>query len=220
MGDLAKKVLTAVLLFSLVGVGASCSADNYDYSVEAKTGTLNVMVTDAPPGYEIVSIEATISSVKVHKASAEQEEEQQQQSGTTEGEPVTEQEQEQEQAQEDEGEWIELSLVGGGETFTFDLLAVSGLEELMATDELEVGVYTQARLTVDSIVVTYIEEGETEELTVTAEVPSGEIKFVRPFEIEEGIETTLLLDFDANKSVTFTGNGKVNFKPVIKLTIQ
>lgn len=215
MKELVKKVLTTVLLVSLVAVGAGCSADDSN-GVEAKTGTLKIMVTDAPPGYEITSIEATISGVKVHKADAEQEQEQVQQGGTTEGEPVTTQEQE----QEGDGEWIELPLVGGGETFTFDLLLVSGLEELMATDELEVGKYTQARLTVDSVMVTYIKEGETEEVTVEADVPSGEIKFVRPFDIEEGTETILLFDFEADKSVNINGNGKVIFKPTIKLTVK
>lgn len=44
--------------------------------------------------------------------------------------------------------------------------------------------------------------------------------FVRPFDVEEGETTVLLLDFDADKSVVVTGSGKVIVKPVVKLTVQ
>ncbi len=54
-----------------------------------------------------------------------------------------------------------------------------------------------------------------------AEVPSGKIKFVHPFEVVDSETTVLLFDFDADKSVTVAGNsGKILVKPVIKLTSQ
>jgi hypothetical protein len=56
-----------------------------------------------------------------------------------------------------------------------------------------------------------------EEVTVEANVPSGEIKLVPPFTVVEGETLTLTLDFDALKSVIFTDYGAVNVQPVIKL---
>jgi hypothetical protein len=56
-----------------------------------------------------------------------------------------------------------------------------------------------------------------EEVTVEANVPSGEIKLVHPFTVVEGETLTLTLDFDALKSVIFTDYGAVNVQPVIKL---
>ena len=51
-------------------------------------------------------------------------------------------------------------------------------------------------------------------------IPSGELKFVRPFEIEADETTVIIIDFDvsAEKSVVFAG-GKWLFKPTIKLDV-
>jgi hypothetical protein len=51
-------------------------------------------------------------------------------------------------------------------------------------------------------------------------LPSGELKFVRPFEVKAGETTIITIDFDisADKSVVFAG-GKWLFKPTIKLDI-
>jgi len=58
-------------------------------------------------------------------------------------------------------------------------------------------------------------EAEPEEATL----PSGELKFVRPFKVVEGQTTILTLDFDADKSVTVTGAGKVIVRPVVTLNV-
>jgi hypothetical protein len=50
-------------------------------------------------------------------------------------------------------------------------------------------------------------------------LPSGKLKFVRPFSIVEGQTTALLFDFDAEKSVNVTGSGKIIVKPVVKLSM-
>jgi hypothetical protein len=62
-------------------------------------------------------------------------------------------------------------------------------------------------------------------VTVEATLPSGELKFVRPFDVVAEETTTLLLDFIADESVVITGatqddEAKVIFKPVVKLAIQ
>ena len=172
-------------------------------------GRIEVRVTDAPPREEVTSILVTVAenSVQVHKAVAEQEQEQ-----TGEGEQN--QEQEQQQEQQGEGVWLTLNVLDGAEQF--DLLKIKGLEEVLAVGELEVGKYTQIRISVESVEVTFGDNEEYQE----AEVTGGELKFVRPFDVVEDETTILLLDFDAEKSVNATGQGKVHVKPVVKLTIQ
>ena len=172
-------------------------------------GRIEVRVTDAPPREEVTSILVTVAenSVQVHKAVAEQEQEQM-------GEGEQNQNQEQQQEQQGGESWLTLNMLEGAEQF--DLLEIRGLEEVLAVGELEAGKYTQIRISVESVEVTFGDDEEYRE----AEVTGGELKFVRPFDVVEGETTILLLDFDAEKSVNTTGQGRVHVKPVVKLTIQ
>lgn len=61
MRKVLKAVIVAALLVGLGGLG--CTSDG-----EVKTGTIWVLVTDAPSEYEITSIMVTISELKVLKA--------------------------------------------------------------------------------------------------------------------------------------------------------
>jgi len=172
------------------------------------TGTIEMHVTDAPPDDDVTSIMVTVGEVKIHKAVAEQEQEHQ----GTENASQT-QEQEQQQEQQGEGEWISIEITGDN---PFDLVELKdgGLEKLLAAANVTAGKYTQIRMTIDNIEVS-LGENDLEEATL----PSGELKFVRPFDIVEGETTVLLLDFDADKSVNVTGGGKIIVKPVVKLAI-
>jgi lipoprotein-anchoring transpeptidase ErfK/SrfK len=171
------------------------------------TGTLQIMVTDAPPEEEVTSIMVTVESVEVHKAAAEQEQEQEQEQN---------QEQEQEQSANnstnEEAGWLPLDILAGNETF--DLLQIQGIEEVLAVAELEPGKYTQIRMTLSNVQVK-LGDGDLQDVIL----PSGKLKFVRPFDIVEGQTTALLFDFDAEKSVNVTGSGQIIFKPVIKLSM-
>lgn len=149
------------------------------------TGTVEVRVTDAPRSDNVTSIMVTVSEVAIHRAVAEQTQQQ--------------------------GEWIPIEITG---TNPFDLLQIKGIEEVLGTENVTAGKYTQIRMTVDKVEVS-LGENEPEEATL----PSGELKFVRPFEVVEGQTTVLLIDFNAEKSVTITGAGKAIVKPVVKLTI-
>ena len=171
-------------------------------------GTIEIHVTDAPPDDDVTSIMVTVEEVKIHKAVAEQEQEHQ----GTENASQT-QEQEQQQEQQGEGEWISIEITGDN---PFDLVELKdgGLEELLASENVTAGKYTQIRMIIDKIEVSLGENGLEE-----ATLPSGELKFVRPFDIVEGETTVLLLDFDADKSITVTGGGKIIVKPVVKLAI-
>ncbi|MBM3133225.1 MAG: DUF4382 domain-containing protein, partial [Chloroflexi bacterium] len=218
-------ILFIALLAALVGGCTDTEKTGKSSGSGSSTGTIEVRVTDAPPGYEITKVLVTVSSVEVHRAVAEKEQEQAQRPEET---PVQEQEQEQQQVgdgsdaivEEDSdgngGEWIALGILPGQETF--DLLLIQDLEQVLATDEVDAGKYTQIRMAVESVVVEYMEGAGTK--TAEAEVPSGKLKFVRPFDVEADSTTALVFDFIAEKSVVFTGSDKVIFKPVIKLNVS
>lgn len=169
----------------------------------ALTGTLELLVTDAPPRENVTSIMVTVAEVQVHIASAEQEQEQSSSDNQT-------QEQEQQQTQQGEGKWITIDL--SANATTFDLLLIKGIEQFLGTSEVDAGKYTQVRLVVETVQVR-IGSGALQDATV----PSKELKIVHPFKIVGGETTALVIDFDADKMVTVTGSGKIIVKPVVKL---
>jgi hypothetical protein len=184
-------VTVVAILAMLVILIAGCATPEI---AQAK-GTLQIMVTDAPPEEEVTSINVTVESVEVHKAAAQQE---QQQSATN--------------STNEEAGWLPLDILEGKETF--ELLQIQGIEEVLAVTELEAGNYTQIRMTISNVQVRL---GDRDPQDVT--LPSGKLKFIHPFDIVEGQITALLFDFDAEKSVNVTGSGKIIVKPVIKLSV-
>jgi len=183
--------IAAVLAVVVMLVGGYAGPE----SVQA-VGTLQIMVTDAPPEEEVTSINVTVESVEVHRAAAEQE---QTSNNSTNN------------STNGEAGWLPLGILAGNETF--DLLQIQGIEEVLAVGELEPGKYTQIRMTISSVQVR-LGNGELRDVVL----PSGKLKFVRPFDIVEGQTTALLFDFDATKSINITGSGQIIFKPVIKLS--
>lgn len=95
----------------------------------------------------------------------------------------------------------------------FDLKLLENRVDLLATAIVDAGIYTQIRLDVESVTIWV--EGEEH----IAKVPSGKIKLVGSFEVVDGEETEVTLDFIGAESVIVTGNGEYIFKPVIKLLI-
>lgn len=223
------KLFTGVALLSLLAVTMGACATQPGPTptptpspspspAPAQNGGITVYVTDAPPRDEVTSIMVTMSEVQVHRATAEQEREQEQ-TGT--GNQTQEQEREQQQSGTDndtkgEGKWLTISL--SENATTFDLLKVRGIEQFLGTSQVEAGKYTQVRLVVDAIKVK-LGDGELQDAALPGK--DKELKIVRPFDIVAGETTALVIDFDADKMVTVSGNGKITVKPVIKnLTIR
>ncbi len=175
------------------------------------TGTLTVLVTDAP-SYQVVNVVVHFLKVEVHRAS--------------------------------DGQWVEIPLAAPDgqtfdETYQVTLSATMGNVTLAQDPELTAGKYTQIRVHMDEgeegeekgVTVTYIpdptvldDNEDPVQKTVKAKLPSGTLKFVRPFMVEEGADTEIVLDFDLQKSVVFTGASqsedvKIIVKPVVKLQI-
>jgi len=174
-------------------------------TVQPPLGTVEVYVTDAPPDREVTAVLLTISRLEIHRAVAEQEQEQTGSDNQT---------QEQEQDQEGQGEWIVIDIADN--MTTFDLLKVEGIKEFFGEAEVAAGKYTQLRLIVYKAEVAFLGDDEPQE----ANVPSQELKIVRPFDVKDGETTTILLDFDAERSVIVTGSGRIQVKPVVKLSIE
>jgi hypothetical protein len=193
-GVLIVAIVAALALVALL-VGGYAAPE----TVQAR-GTLQIMITDAPPEEEVTSIMVTVESVEVHKAAAEQEQEQEQ-----------EQQESADNSTNGEAGWLPLDILAGNETF--DLLQIQGIEEVLAVTELEPGKYTQIRMTISNVQVRLGDGNLTDVI-----LPSGKLKFVRPFDIVENQTTALLFDFDAEKSVNVIGSGQIMFKPVIKLS--
>jgi len=108
-------------------------------------------------------------------------------------------------------EWVPIV----GAPPSFDLLDVIGVAEVLGSANVTAGSFTQIRMDTDRVEVVTV-DGDN----ITAEVPSGKLKIVRPFNVGAGTTTILTLDFDGTKSLIVTSKGKALFKPVVKLSID
>ena len=108
---------------------------------------------------------------------------------------------------------------------TCDLKKLVDRQDLLGVGTLPAGHYTQVRLVVSSATLYFdnASEGPPCATTIAApagrsagvEIPSGEVKLNRQFEVGESGATSMLIDFDGDRSVTETGNGRFRMTPVI-----
>jgi hypothetical protein len=154
-----KAVIVTALLVGLGGAGAGCA------SGEVKTGTIWVLVTDAPPEYEMTSIMVTVSGIKVLKAG--------------------------ESGPGGEGEWKTLAVIGAN---PFELIGLEGVESLLVMEEIAAGHYTDIHLTIDKYDVVLgatsldIVVSDPFEFTRSFEVVSGEtVILVFDFDIDKTV---------------------------------
>jgi hypothetical protein len=102
---------------------------------------------------------------------------------------------------------------------SFDILELTnGNFELLADVELEEGFYPQIRLIVNADSNSVVIDGESYGLFIPSGAQTG-VKLNVDIEIREGEEYTLLLDFDAERSVVKTGQAPFPgylLKPVIR----
>lgn len=159
-------------------------------------GIIEVRATDPPPA-DVSSAIVYLTEIEVHRTAGNVS------SDNTTSDNAT---------SEDTGGWITVIDVAT----SFDLMeVVNGVEAILGSANVTAGKYTQIRMTVERVEVI-----TTDGDNFTAEVPSGKLKIVRPFEVGGGETTVLTLDFDGEKSLVVTGAGKFFFKPVVKLLIE
>jgi hypothetical protein len=108
---------------------------------------------------------------------------------------------------------------------TCDLKKLVDRQDLLGVGTLPEGHYTQVRLVVSSATLYFENPSDGPACATTiatpagrsanVEIPSGEVRLNREFDVSEAGGTTMLIDFDGDKSVTETGNGRFRMTPVI-----
>ena len=191
-------LLTILSILVITG----CSEDKSTSPADS-TGTLKILLTDAPSKFDQINI--TFSEISVHSSDDSAEDEQ------TNGEGTDGNSEDQGSlSKKSAGEWIVIN----NETQTFDLLTLTnGITSILGEKELEAGHYTQIRLQITEAEI--VVDGTTYQLTI----PSGTVKFVSGFDIVSETSTELIIDFDAARSVHTTGGNKSEYKlrPTIRL---
>ena len=178
--------VAATVMVSAVACGDTPS------SASAAPRTLNLMITDSPYS-DARAVLVTFSEVKVHRS-------------------------------EDDG-WKTLPFGDGGGTRTCDLKKLQSAQDILGVGPLETGTYTQIRLVVSEAAL-YFENPSVGDPCAPSfatpagrraqlEIPSGEVKLNREFELKDSGATTILIDFDGDRSIKETGNGRFIMTPVI-----
>jgi len=108
---------------------------------------------------------------------------------------------------------------------TSGVLNLETAQDILGIGTLPAGHYTQVRLVVSRATIYFdnAAAGAACAPTITApaggsaslNIPSGEVKLNRQFEVPADGTTTMLLDFDGDRSIRETGNGRYMMTPVI-----
>jgi len=123
------------------------------------------------------------------------------------------------------GDWTTLPFTGGGASRTCDLKKLTTAQDILGSGSLAAGRYTQIRLVVSSAAL-YFDNASSGAACAPAmsapagrnaavTIPSGEVKLNREFDVASNGGTTILVDFDGDKSVNDTGNGTYKMTPVM-----
>jgi len=161
-------------------------------SPSSAPSTLNLMIKDSP-FTDARAVLVTFSEVTVHRSG--------------------------------EGGFTRLPFAGAATARTCDLKKLTDAQDVLGTGALPAGHYTQVRVVVTSATV-YFEnasDGPACAPTIAApagrsaslEIPSGEVRLNREFDVTEAGATTMLVDFDGDRSIRLTGNGRYMMSPVI-----
>jgi len=189
--------LTGCIVDLVIPENDSSSPTQEDGVVTGK-GIIKIYLTDAPGDYKEVNI--NIFRIEGHIAGDGEE-------------------------GEDKGSWKVLK-EWDEEDLLVNLIELENVSMLLGSKELAANKYTQLRIFLKEEATLVLEgEGGPDEPTVEKplEIPSSAntgIKLNHPFEIVAGIITKLTIDFDAEKSVIETGNGKYKMKPVISVSSE
>jgi hypothetical protein len=115
------------------------------------------------------------------------------------------------------GSWITVPFAGGVSSRTCDLKKLQTAQDILGVGTLAAGHYTQLRLVVSSAAI-YLQNASSgpacapsiaapSGTNAPVDIPSGEVKLNREFDLTSGGGTMILLDFDGDRSVRLTGNG-------------
>jgi len=120
-----------------------------------------------------------------------------------------------------------IPFAGGATSRTCDLKKLeNGADDVLGTEGVPAGEYTQIRLLVASAVLYFDSPSAPGPACASAiappvgasaavTIPSGDIRLNRPFTLAANTATTVLLDFDGNRSIRETSAGVYSMTPVI-----
>lgn len=123
------------------------------------------------------------------------------------------------------GGWAVVPFADAQSSRSCDLKKLQGAQDVLSVGVLGAGRYTQLRLVVSDAVLYFDNEATGPACAASIVTPagrsaqvvvaSGEVKLNRPFELTVDGATTIVLDFDGDKSIHQTGNGPYMMSPVI-----
>jgi hypothetical protein len=189
------RVVTALVIAAALAAAAACGGSPTSPSAGGSS-SLSIMLKDSPYS-DAKSLLVTFSDVSVHRS---------------------------DQADDT---WTKVAFSGSATTRTCDLKKLQDAQDILGVGSLAAGHYTQIRVTVTSATL-YFENaagGGACATTIAAptgrsasvDVPSGEVKLNREFDVKDGAGTTMVLDFDGDRSVHDTGSGRFLMSPVISV---
>jgi hypothetical protein len=124
-----------------------------------------------------------------------------------------------------ETDFTKVPFAAGATARTCDLKKLQTSQDLLGVGSLPAGHYTQIRLVVSSATIYFdnAAAGDACAASIAApagrnapiEIPSGTVKLARQFTVPTSGSTTMLLDFDGDRSIREAGNGRYSMTPVI-----
>jgi hypothetical protein len=186
--------LTLVLLAS-GACGGSPSATSPDLSNPTTGSAFTLMLKDSPFS-DAKALLVTFSAVSIHASG---------------------------------GSWTPVPFAGSNvSSRTCDLKRLETAQDILGVGNLAAGHYTQLRLVVSSATI-YLHDASSGPsacapsisinasagTTFPVDIPSGEIRLNREFDLTAGGGMMILVDFDGDRSVRVTGSGRYMMTPVI-----
>jgi hypothetical protein len=182
-------MITLVTVAVLAAVSYACGGP----ASPSGTGTLNLMIKDSPYS-DAKALLVTFSEVSAHRSES--------------GEGRT-----------------NLTFASSATSRTCDLKKLVDAQDVLGVGALAEGHYTMIRLVVSSAAL-YFDNASTGAAcaptiptpagrSATLTIPSGEVKLNRSFDVAAAGATTILIDFDGERSVVELGNGGYRMTPVV-----
>ncbi len=182
--------ISVITVLALTVLG--CGSDNGATGPSGSGSTFTLMLKDSP-FTDAKSVLVTFSEVTAHR--------------------------------ETEANFTKLPFPAAATSRTCDLKKLQTAQDVLGTGTLPPGRYTQVRLVVSSATIYFDNAAAGADCapTITApagrsaalDIPSGEVKLNRQFEVPASGTTTMLIDFDGDRSIRETGNGRYMMTPVI-----
>ena len=180
-----------IFFLVLVVTSGAYACDDSPSGPSGQSATFNLRITDSPFS-DARAVLVTFSEVTAHRA---------------------------------DSDWTTVPFAADAASRTCDLKKLENGEDVLGTGPLPPGDYTQVRLVVQSARL-YFDNPSVGAACAPAiaapagrmadlRIPSGEVKLNRGFKLEAESTTTMLLDFDGDRSIHETGNGQYMMSPVI-----